>query len=87
MKSIRMLMTATLLAASASLFASPPVNINTAGPEALAEAISGAGLKRAEQIVRDREKNGPYRSVDDLARVPGIGPRIIENNRQRLSVD
>ena len=63
------------------------VNINTAGPEALAEAINGVGLKRAEEIVREREENGPFKSVDELSRVQGIGERIIERSRQRLTVD
>ena len=87
MKSIRMLLAASVLAVSGSLLAAPPVNINTAGPETLAEAINGVGLKRAEEIVREREKNGPYKSVDELSRVQGIGERIIERSRQRLTVD
>jgi len=87
MKSIRMLLAASLLAVTGSLFAAPPVNINTAGPEALAEAINGVGLKRAEEIVREREENGPFKSVDELSRVQGIGERIIERSRQRLTVD
>jgi len=66
--------------------AAPPVDINTAGPEALAEAISGVGMKRAQAIIDEREKNGPFASVDDLARVQGIGERILEGSRDNLTV-
>jgi competence protein ComEA len=35
----------------------------------------------ARRIVADREQNGPFRSVDDLARVKGIGPKTLEHLR------
>ena len=85
MRSIRMILAATLFAISAGVFATPPVNINTASAQALAEAINGVGLKRAQAIVRERETNGPFSSVDDLSRVQGIGQRIIERSREGLT--
>lgn len=86
MKGLRTILATTCLLFAGALAAAPPVNINTAGPEVLAEAIDGVGIKRAEQIIRFREENGPFRSVDDLRNVQGIGERILEQSRSRLSV-
>ncbi len=49
------------------------VNLNTATAEQL-DALPGVGPSTAGKIVADREANGPFRSVDDLMRVSGIGP-------------
>jgi competence protein ComEA len=86
MQGIRTLITAGIMLFASSLMAAPPVDINTAGAEALAEAIDGVGIKRAERIVRYREENGPFKSVDDLVKVQGIGDRILEQSRDRLRV-
>ena len=48
------------------------LDINTASVEQL-KAIKGFGRSRAEEIVRYRGKQGPFASVDDIARVPHIG--------------
>ena len=53
------------------------VNVNTASAEEL-EKLPGIGPKGAQALVEDREKNGPYRAVDDLLRVKGIGPKKLE---------
>ncbi|SCZ49175.1 ComEA family DNA-binding protein [Thiohalomonas denitrificans] len=63
-----------------------PVNINTAGPEVLAEAINGVGPARAEAIVAYREQHGPFKSVEDLREIKGIGPVLLESNRDKLLV-
>lgn len=73
-----------VLALSGGVFAAQPVDINTAGAEALAEAIKGVGLKRAEAIVAYREKNGPFATVDDLAKVQGVGERTVDGSRDNL---
>ena len=50
------------------------------------DSLPGIGAKRAEAIVRDRELNGPFPSVDALARVPGIKPALVARVRERLQV-
>ena len=40
--------------------------------------LPGIGPVLANRIVAEREQNGAFRDVDDLARVKGIGPRRIE---------
>ena len=48
--------------------------------------IQGIGDGLARRIVADREQNGPFRSVDDLARVKGIGPKTLEHLRPWVRV-
>ena len=63
------------------------ININTADKETLMTVMKGVGEKRAEAIIDYREKNGPFKSVDDLANISGIGESIIEDNRKNLTVE
>lgn len=60
------------------------VNINTAGPEQIAQRLSGIGLARAKAIVAFRDKNGPFQRAADLAAVKGIGERTVELNQSRI---
>jgi competence protein ComEA len=57
-----------------------PLNINTANAEAL-QALPGIGPLLADRIVADREAHGPFRTPEDLLRVPGIGPKRWERIR------
>lgn len=64
-----------------------PLDINTATAAELATVMQNVGPKKAEAIVAWREQNGPFKSVDELEKVPGIGPKIVEANRALLTVD
>lgn len=86
MKPIRILALWGALAWAGAALATEPVDINSASAETLAATISGVGLKRAQAIVDYRAQNGPFQSVDDLARISGIGTRIIEQSRDKLTV-
>ena len=48
------------------------IDINKASPEEFAK-LPGIGPKRARQIVAFREKHGPFRRVEDLLAIRGIG--------------
>lgn len=63
-----------------------PVDINSADAETLAGSIDGVGTQKAIAIVKYREANGPFSSVDDLANVQGIGMKTIDKNRSKLTV-
>jgi competence protein ComEA len=63
-----------------------PVDINTSDAGTLSAAIVGIGEKKAASIIQYRETNGPFATIDDLARVKGIGSATIEKNRQNLTV-
>ena len=58
-----------------------PVNVNTADAATIAAELTGIGMVRAQAIVEYREANGPFRTIDDLLEVSGIGPRVLEQNR------
>ena len=49
--------------------------------------LPGIGSVLARRIVEEREQNGPFRDVGDLARVRGIGPKRIEAMRPFIRVD
>ena len=61
------------------------VNINTASKEELT-SVKGIGDKRAQEIIDYRKKNGDFKSVDDLEKVPGIGPGTMKQIRSQVSV-
>jgi competence protein ComEA len=61
-----------------------PVDINSADAETISTELQGIGMSKAEAIVEYRKVHGPFRSVDDLALVKGIGPRTIEINRSNI---
>ena len=62
------------------------IDPNVAGDEEL-DRLPGVGPARALDIVSDREENGPFRTVEDLARVRGIGPASVERMRPHLRLD
>src|SRR5215212_5755468 len=79
----KFLIAAAMLLWSALTFAA--VNVNTASQAEL-EALNGIGPVKAKAIIDDRAKNGPYKSIDDLDRVKGIGKATIEKLRNDISV-
>ncbi|NKI34635.1 ComEA family DNA-binding protein [Wenzhouxiangella sp. XN79A] len=60
------------------------VDVNTATAEQLAETLVGVGESKAEAIVAYREANGPFRHIDELINVRGIGMATVDNNRERI---
>ena len=81
MKGLPIIFALLLTAAAAQ---AGPVNINSADAETLARELSGIGLSRAEAIVAYRESNGAFQSAEDLTQVEGVGPRILEANRDQI---
>jgi competence protein ComEA len=59
------------------------VSINRASAREL-EALPGIGPVLAGRIVTYRTANGPFRSVDDLINVSGIGPKLLEQLRPHV---
>jgi len=64
-----------------------PVNVNTADAETISAELQGVGISKAIAIVEYRKANGPFKSVDDLAMVKGIGARTVEINRDNILLD
>jgi competence protein ComEA len=63
-----------------------PVDLNSADANTLAKELDGIGLARAKAIVEYRERNGKFRSVDEVLNVKGIGPSVLEQNKANLQV-
>lgn len=63
-----------------------PVNINTATAKEMEIALKGIGPKKAAAIEQYRNEYGPFQSVDEILQVPGIGNKILEDNRHNLTV-
>jgi competence protein ComEA len=61
-----------------------PLDVNRATAEQLDE-LPGIGPATAAAIVTERETNGPFVGVDDLLRVPGIGPAKLEALRAAVT--
>lgn len=62
------------------------VSINSASAEDLAHAMNGVGLKKAQAIVAYRDEYGPFKTLDDLKQVPGIGSSLVERNLTHLTL-
>lgn len=62
-----------------------PVDLNAADASAL-DALPGVGPVLATRIVQYRENNGPFRSVDQLDEVSGIGAKLMEQLRPLVHV-
>ena len=61
------------------------ININQATVEELTQ-LKGIGETLAERIVKYREENGPFKSVDELMHVKGIGPKTFEAIKDNIAV-
>ena len=62
------------------------VSINSASAEDFARVMNGVGLKKAQAIVSYREEYGPFKTVDDLKQVPGMGSSLVERNLAVLTL-
>lgn len=82
---LKLLRILALCIAIAPLGAWATVNINTADAAAL-ERVKGIGPAKARAILEYRRQHGPFLSVDDLVRVPGIGEKTLSKLRDQVSV-
>lgn len=86
---------AVSLAMSASLYSmqsvaiqtGQPVNINTADAQTIADHLNGIGLRKAEAIIEYRKEHGPFKTLDDLKEVKGIGDATVANNEKLIQLD
>jgi competence protein ComEA len=61
------------------------VNINTASAKEL-DALPGIGTKTAELIVEYRQKNGPFKKIEELMNVRGVGEKSFLKLKPQLTV-
>ncbi|WP_305804380.1 ComEA family DNA-binding protein [Stenotrophomonas sp. YIM B06876] len=75
----------TLLLTGSAL-AADKVNINAADAAELDRVLVNVGPSKAQAIVDHRQANGPFKSVEELALVKGIGLKTVERNRDLIEV-
>lgn len=63
------------------------ININTASAQQLSDGLKGIGTTLSGRIVDYREKHGPFRSIDDIKKVSGIGDKTFESIRNSITVE
>ncbi len=70
---------------SRSASAQPVVNINTATAEEL-QQLPRVGPALAQRIVAYREMYGPFKNIEDIMQVPGIGEAVFAAMRDYITV-
>ena len=86
MKKIKSFLFIVLFSFSSLLYAAQ-VNINTADADTLSNELSGIGQSKAVAIVAYRDQHGPYKQLEDLANVKGIGLSTIEKNKAKMVLE
>ena len=65
--------------------ATSQINVNTASIEQLM-ALPGIGESKAQAIVEYRESQGPFKAIDELVNVKGIGKKMMAKIADSISV-
>jgi len=62
-----------------------PININTASAGEL-DTLPGIGAKTAARIVEYRQKNGPFKKIEELMNVRGVGEKNFLKLKEHITV-
>jgi competence protein ComEA len=82
---MRQLFAALVLSLFMAVPALAAINLNTA-TQAELESVKGIGPGKAKAIIAHREKNGPFKSVDELDKVKGFGKASVNKLRDQFEV-
>jgi competence ComEA-like helix-hairpin-helix protein len=63
-----------------------PLDINKAGLSEF-ERLPGVGFIKAQAIIEHRQVHGPYTNINDLQDVPGLGPAMVDEIRELITVE
>jgi len=63
------------------------INLNTASASAISEMLNGVGPAKAAAIVDFRKKNGPFKSLEEVQQVKGIGEKTLVKNQTIIRFD
>lgn len=84
MKKLLVMLASALTFACGAAFAA--VDLNTASQQEL-ESVKGIGPAKAKAILDYRTKNGPFKSTEDVMKVPGIKEGIYNKIKSEISVN
>ena len=73
-------------AAAAKPSEADKININTAPADELI-LLRGIGKVNAKKIIEYRDRQGRFKTIEDLMKVPGIGEKTFEKNKDRITVE
>ena len=68
-------------------FAVTTVNINEADANTLSKMLDGVGMRKAQDIIAYREKNGRFFLSEELSAVKGIGRTTVMKNERKIVVN
>jgi competence protein ComEA len=71
--------------ATGSADASGVINVNSASAEQIA-FLPRVGIKLAERVVEYRKSNGPFKKIEDLMEVKGVGEKLFVALKPHLTV-
>ena len=60
-----------------------PININTSTVKEIQDGLSFPAAQ-AELLVRHRTDNGPFKSYDDLVKVPGVNAALLDEQKKNI---
>ena len=76
---------ATKPAVTATIVSAEGINLNTATAAQIA-SLPGIGLKTADLVIQYRTKNGPFKKIEEIMNVRGIGEKSFLKIKDRLTV-
>ena len=71
--------------AYASQGVSGKISLNSANQQQL-QQLNGVGAKKAQAIIDYRNQSGGFKTIEELQKVKGIGPKLLEKNKALLSL-
>jgi competence protein ComEA len=83
---VRNMMAALLLILATGAAQAEQINLNLANAETL-QSIPGIGPAKAGEIIRLRDQQGGFKSMEDLLAVPGIGEKTLIEIRKHGALD
>ena len=86
MKIVRKILLAFLICFAGVVAAAEAVDINTADAETLMKILKGVGPEKASAIVAYRQEHGSFKNIDQLAQVKGIGKKLLDMNRDVITI-
>lgn len=76
-----------LIAILCASFSALAVNVNSASAEELSASLKGIGQAKAGAIIEYRNEHGPFKTMQELTNVKGVGAATIDINRENIELD